>query len=193
MKCQAKTCLHWPQAEKKLLDIILSEMKVCLKREVISTLCFMGPRGIGKSFFTKLLKIHHDQSDDFRASIFTTYRKNRKTSILQQIWDVIATLIEGVNSLIQHQNGPYLIFNGKKSKQRLKEAISNLKETGISHVFVTQENLQTFIPKLDKIESSRLREFLSDFNEITIIGSSLRPDLDNDYSKRLFHVFKSWI
>ena len=29
---------------EKLLDIILSEMKVCLKREVISTLCFMAKR-----------------------------------------------------------------------------------------------------------------------------------------------------
>jgi tetratricopeptide (TPR) repeat protein len=52
------------------------------------------------------------------------------------------------------------------------------------------ENLQDFIPKLSSQENGRMREFLSEFSSLTLIGSSLHPDIDNDYSKKLFQVFK---
>ena len=191
LEMSSEDVLALATGREKLLDIILSEMKVCLKKGSNQHFVLHGPRGIGKSFFTKLLKIHHDQSDDFRASIFYQLPEEQENiNFAADLLDVIATLIEGGKLIDTAPKWTISDIQWQKSKQRLKEAISNLKETGISHVFVTQENLQTFIPKLDKIESSRLREFLSDFNEITIIGSSLRPDLDNDYSKRLFHVFK---
>jgi len=54
------------------------------------------------------------------------------------------------------------------------------------------ENLQDFIPQLDEIENGRLREFLEQFKDISLIGTSVRPDLDNDYNERLFQVFKKY-
>ncbi len=176
---------------EKLLDIMLSEMKVCLKKGSNQHFVLHGPRGIGKSFFTRLLKIHHDQSDDFKNSLFLQLPEEQENiNFAADLMDVIATLLEGGKLIDTAPKWTISDNQWQKSKQRLKEAINDIKKNGKLHVFVTQENLQAFIPKLDKIESSRLREFLSDFDEVTIIGSSLRPDLDNDYSKRLFQVFK---
>lgn len=176
---------------EKLLDIMLSEMKVCLKKGSNQHFVLHGPRGIGKSFFTRLLKIHHDQSDDFKNSLFLQLPEEQENiNFAADLMDVIATLLEGGKLIDTAPKWTISDIQWQKSKQRLKEAINDIKKNGALHVFVTQENLQAFIPKLDKIESSRLREFLSDFDEVTIIGSSLRPDLDNDYSKRLFQVFK---
>lgn len=176
---------------EKLLDIMLSEMKVCLKKGSNQHFVLHGPRGIGKSFFTRLLKIHHDQSDDFKNSLFLQLPEEQENiNFTADLLDVIATLLEGGKLIDTAPRWNITDIQWQKSKQRLKEAINEVKKNGTRHVFVTQENLQAFIPKLDKIESSRLREFLSEFDEVTIIGSSLRPDLDNDYSKRLFQVFK---
>lgn len=176
---------------EKLLDIMLTEMKVCLKPRSNQHFVLHGPRGIGKSFFTKLLKIHHDQSDDFKDSLFYQLPEEQENiNFASDLLDVIATLLEGGKLVDTAPRWTISDIQWQRSKQRLRDAIATMKKNGINHVFVTQENLQAFIPKLDKMESSRLRDFLSDFDEVTIIGSSLRPDLDNDYSKRLFQVFK---
>lgn len=176
---------------EKLLDIMLAEMKVCLKEGSNQHFVLHGPRGIGKSFFTRLLKIHHDQSHEFKSSLFLQLPEEQENiNFAADLLDVISTLLEGGKLIDTAPKWTISDMQWQKSKQRLREAIDEIKKNGKRHVFVTQENLQVFIPGLDKLESSRLREFLSDFDEVTIIGSSLRPDLDNDYSKRLFQVFK---
>ncbi|MFZ1789781.1 MAG: tetratricopeptide repeat protein [Saprospiraceae bacterium] len=176
---------------EKLLDIMLTEMKVCLKKGSNQHFVLHGPRGIGKSFFTRLLKIHHDQSDDFENSLFLQLPEEQENiNFASDLLDVVSTFLEGGKFIDTAPKWSITDGQWQKSKQRLRDALGENERKGTQHVFVTQENLQSFIPKLDKIESSRLREFLSDFDEVTIIGSSLRPDLDNDYSKRLFQVFK---
>lgn len=176
---------------EKLLTTMLSEMKICLKKGSNQHYVLHGPRGIGKSFFTRLLKIHHDRSDDFKNSMFLQLPEEQENvNFTSDLLNVIATLLESGKLADALPKWIVSDFEWQKSKKRLHEALKRTKDNNINHVFVTVENLQSFIPELDEIESSRLREFLSDFDEVTIIGSSLRPDLDNDYSKRLFQVFK---
>ena len=178
---------------EKLLDIMLAEMKVCLKKGSNQHFVLHGPRGIGKSFFTRLLKIHHDRLDDFKNSLFLQLPEEQENiNYASDLLDVISTLLEGGKLIDATPRWRTSDMQWQSSKIRLRAAIEEIKKMGKNHVFVTQENLQFFIPKLDKIESARLREFLSDFDEVTIIGSSLRPDLDNNYSKRLFQVFKKF-
>jgi superkiller protein 3 len=176
---------------EKILDQMLHEMKVCLKKGSNQHFMLYGPRGIGKSFFTRLLKIHHDRSDIFKESQYIQLPEEQENiNFAADLLDVISTILEGGNLVDAIPKWNISDIQWQTSIKRLKAAISEKEKHGIKHIFVTQENLQVFIPKLDKIESSRLRTFLSDFDQITLIGSSLRPDLDNDYSKRLFQVFK---
>ena len=176
---------------EKILDQMLHEMKVCLKKGSNQHFVLYGPRGIGKSFFTRLLKIHHDRSDFFKESQYIQLPEEQENiNFAADLLDVISTILEGGNLVDTIPKWNISDIQWQTSIKRLKAAITEKEKHGIKHIFVTQENLQVFIPKLDKIESSRLRTFLSDFDEITLIGSSLRPDLDNDYSKRLFQVFK---
>ena len=177
---------------EKLLEIMLQEMKVCLKKGSNQHFILYGPRGIGKSFFTRLLKIHHDRSENFKDSTFIQLPEEQDNiNFASDLLDVISIILEGGKLVDAVPRWSILPAQWQASVKRLRLALEQVKkEKGIKHVFITQENLQVFIPKLDTIESTRLREFLSDFDEITIIGSSLRPDLDNDYSKRLFQVYK---
>jgi tetratricopeptide (TPR) repeat protein len=177
-----------------LLDVMLKEMKQCLNKGGNQHFVLYGPRGIGKSFFTRLLKIHHDRSDIFQNSLFIQLAEEQdNVNFVTDLLDVISILLEGGHLADAKPKWTVTTLQWEASVKRLKASIIKIKEEKkIKHIFITQENLQVFIPKLDDIESSRLRTFLSDFDEITLIGSSLRPDLDNDYAKRLFQVFKKF-
>jgi Flp pilus assembly protein TadD len=178
---------------EKLLDQMLHEMKVCLKKGSNQHFILYGPRGIGKSFFSRLLKIYHDRFGDFNESLYIQLPEEQENiNFTADLLDVISTLLEGGQLIDAVPKWSISDAQWQNAVKRLRKAIDEKTKSGIKHIFVTQENLQIFIPKLDKIESSRMRVFLSDFDEITLIGSSLRPDLDNDYSKRLFQVFKKF-
>ena len=177
---------------EKLLATILEEMKACINRGSNQHFVLYGPRGIGKSFFLRLLKIHHDQSEVFSKGLFVQLPEEQdNVNFAADLLDIISVVLEGGRLADAKPSWSISPLQWHASVKRLRTIIDKIRnDRGIQHVFVTQENLLAFIPRLDKIESARLREFLSDFDEITLIGSSLRPDLDNDYSKRLFHVFK---
>jgi tetratricopeptide (TPR) repeat protein len=177
---------------EKLLEIMLKEMQQCLHPKSSQHYMLYGPRGIGKSFFTRLLKIHHDKPGLFTTSMFIQLPEEQDNiNFTADLLDVIATLLEGGKLADVKPKWTITPIQYQESVKRLKLAITKVaEEKGIQHIFVTQENLQVFIPKLDNIESGRFRAFLADFNEITLIGSSLRPGLDNDYAKKLFQVFK---
>ncbi len=192
LEMEEEEVLALATGREKLLEIMLAEMQHCLQPKSNQHYILYGPRGIGKSFFTRLLKIHHDKSELFSNSQFIQLPEEQDNiNFTADLLDVIATILEGGKLADVKPKWSITPVQYQESKKRLKLAIQKVaEEKNIKHIFVTQENLQVFIPKLDNTESGRFREFLSDFNEITLIGSSLRPDLDNDYAKKLFQVFK---
>jgi tetratricopeptide (TPR) repeat protein len=192
LEMEEEEVLALATGRERLLEIMLKEMQQCLHPKSSQHYMLYGPRGIGKSFFTRLLKIHHDKSDLFANSLFIQLPEEQDNiNFTADLLDVIATILEGGKLADVKPKWAITTIQYEASVKRLKAAIQKVaKEKSIKHIFVTQENLQVFIPKLDNTESGRFREFLSDFNEITLIGSSLRPDLDNDYAKKLFQVFK---
>jgi tetratricopeptide (TPR) repeat protein len=192
LEMEEEEVLALATGRERLLETMLQEMQQCKKNNSNQHYVLYGPRGIGKSFFTRLLKIHHDNSEIFMDSIFLQLPEEQDNiNFTADLLDVISTLLEGGKLVDVNPKWEITTMQYQASVKRLKAAIAKVaKEKNIKHIFVTQENLQVFIPKLSNTESGRLREFLSDFNEITLIGSSLRPDLDNDYAKKLFQVFK---
>lgn len=176
------------------LEQILSEMERCLKPQTNHHFLLHGPRGIGKSFFTKYLKIKCEKLEQFKNSLFIQLPEEQ--SNVQFVSDIIEMLCV----VIEHQ--PFQKVQAKwevddaawrSSVKKLKQLIKEQK-TGKPdfHIFFSMENLQDFIPQLDEIENGRLREFLEQFKDISLIGTSVRPDLDNDYNERLFQVFKKY-
>jgi tetratricopeptide (TPR) repeat protein len=192
LEMEEEEVLALATGREKLLEIMLKEMQQCLHPKSSQHYMLYGPRGIGKSFFTRLLKINHDKSDLFANSQFIQLPEEQDNiNFTADLLDVIATILEGGKLADVKPKWAITPIQYQTSVKRLKAAIQKVAaEKNIKHIFVTQENLQVFIPKLDNTESGRFREFLADFNEITLIGSSLRPDLDNDYAKKLFQVFK---
>ncbi len=176
---------------EKLLATMLEEMKPCVKSKISQHYVLFGPRGIGKSFFIRLLNIHHDQAKEFNESIFIQFPEEMDNiRYVADVMDKISNKLEGgyyVDTKPRWEMNEYM---WSESKKRLTSALKKIKLKDKQHVFIGIENLQDFIPKLNDIENGRMREFLSDFYQITLIGSSLRPDLDNDYNKKLFQVFK---
>lgn len=183
--------LNLATGRDNLLKLMVDDMQTCMHPNSNQHFILYGPRGIGKSFFTRLLKITHDRSRDFNNSIFIQLPEEQSNlSFVADLLDMLAAKLEG--KLFSSLTNRWEISDAEwqKSKKRLTTAIEQLKKKGISHVFFTMENLQDFIPKLDSQESGRMREVLSDFSNLTLIGSSLHPDLDSDYNKKLFQVFK---
>lgn len=177
---------------ENILKIMLEDMQACLEEEGNQHFIFYGPRGIGKSFFTRLLSISHNRSDDFKDSMFIMFPEEQSNiNFVADILDMISTKLEGNNFTDLKNRWDISDTDWRQSKQRLQDNLDRLKkEKGIKHVFFTMENLQDFIPPLEPQENGRMREFLSDFEDITLIGSSLHPDVDNDSNKKLFHAFK---
>lgn len=175
-----------------LLKLMMDDMQVCLHPNSNQHFIFYGPRGIGKSFFTRLLKISHDRSSQFNKSLFIQLPEEQSNiSYVADLMDMISTKLEG--KLFDSMSNRWDIneTEWQNSKKRLKKSLEEIKKKDkVEHVFFTMENLQDFIPKLSSQENGRMREFLSEFSSLTLIGSSLHPDIDNDYSKKLFQVFK---
>lgn len=175
-----------------LLKLMMDDMQVCLHPNSNQHFIFYGPRGIGKSFFTRLLKISHDRSPEFKKSIFIQLPEEQSNiSFVADLMDMISTKLEG--KLFDSMTNRWDINENEwqNSKKRLTKSLEEIKKKDkIEHVFFTMENLQDFIPKLSSQENGRMRELLSEFSSLTLIGSSLHPDIDNDYSKKLFQVFK---
>jgi len=176
---------------EKILHVMLKEMKSCLDSNLSQHYVFFGPRGIGKSYFMRLLNIHHDNSKDFNESIFIQFPEELdNVRYVSDLLDMISIKLEGEHYVDSRPRWESNDFVWEKSKRRLKSALEEIAKNKKKQVFIGVENLQNFIPALDDIENGRLREFLSDYSQISLIGSSLRPDLDSNYNKKLFQVFK---
>lgn len=176
---------------EKLLKTMMAEMKHSVQSKTSQHFVLSGPRGIGKSFFIRLLNIHHDDSEKFKKSIFIQFPEELDNiRYVSDLMDKIANKLEGgfyVDSKPRWEMNE-AIWNA--SKKRLTAALKKITKDKKEHVFIGLENLQDFIPKLDDMENGRMREFLSNYPQVTLIGSSLRPDLDSNYNKKLFQVFK---
>jgi len=177
-----------------LLKQLLNEMEVCLKPQSNNHFLLHGPRGIGKSFFTKYLKIHCKRQPLFDNSLFIQLPEEQ--SNLQFVGDLIDMLCAAIqNQSFQNVQAKWEVDDNawRNSVKKLKQLIKEQKVSKPNfHLFFSMENLQDFIPPLDEIENGRLREFLEQFKDVSLIGTSVRPDLDNNYNKRLFHVFKKY-
>ena len=176
---------------EKILATMLDEMKSYVNSQISQHYVLFGPRGIGKSFFIRLLNIHHDKSEEFAESIFIQLpEETDNIRYVADLMDKISNKLEGGYYIDTRPRWEMTDYMWSESKKRLTAALKKIEKEDKQHVFIGIENLQDFIPTLDEVENGRMREFLSDFHKITLIGSSLRPDLDNDYNKKLFQVFK---
>ena len=156
-----------------LLKLMMGDMQVCLHPNSNQHFIFYGPRGIGKSFFTRLLKITHDRSSEFKKSIFIQLPEEQSNiSYVADLMDMISTKLEG--KLFDSMSNRWDINETawQNSKKRLKKSLEEIKKKDkVEHVFFTMENLQDFIPKLSSQENGRMREFLSEFSTDQIIYS----------------------
>ncbi len=194
LRMEMQEILALATGREHLLNRVLVEMERCLKPQSNHHFLLHGPRGIGKSYFTKYLKIKCKRLPQFNNSLFIQLPEEQ--SNLQFVGDLIEMLCAAIqNQSFQNIQAKWEVDDAawrnaiKKLKQLIKEQKADKPDF---HIFFSMENLQDFIPQLDEIENGRLREFLEQFKNISLIGTSVRPDLDNNYDKRLFHVFKKY-
>jgi len=173
---------------------ILGEMERCLKPITNHHFLLYAPRGFGKSFFTKYLKINFQRLEQFKNCLFIQFPEEQ--SNIQFVSDIIEMLCAAIEGRpFQNVQAKWEIdeFAWKNATKKLKQLIKEQKvKKPDFHLFFTMENLQDFIPRLDEIESGRLREFLEQFKDISLIGTSIRPNIASNYDERLFQVFKDY-
>jgi tetratricopeptide (TPR) repeat protein len=148
-----------------------------------------GPRGSGKSFFLRLIQIHLKQNKKIECYLFPEEQNN----FFQP-----ADLIKGIKQFILKRSQSDVIagwISGGRQEweQQIGELKSTLKDKSGIHFVIGIESFDMLFGSGGAFESRGdqflLREFLSSTSELTVVATTLYPDLDAQYEKALFHSF----
>ncbi|MCH8960602.1 MAG: ATP-binding protein, partial [Bacteroidetes bacterium] len=151
-----------------------------------------GPRGIGKSFFLRLLQIRvrHDERIAFVLLPEEQLNVYQPGDLLQAIKNTLTgeSYDAGISMWARE---------GVEAWRREWAALEDIREAqGHPHLVVGLENLDLLLKKGGAFEHSedqfQLREFLSETPWLTLIATSLYPDLDIHYKDALFQFFAKY-
>ncbi|MEK7434192.1 MAG: tetratricopeptide repeat protein [Cyanobacteriota bacterium] len=175
---------------EKDFDFVLDIIKKNIKRkDSIQHILINGSRGMGKSFFLKLMDI---KLNELNLSDFVLLPEEQ-VNIYQPV-----DLIREIKKHFIKQEHSTSISNwfpedNEVWNKEINELEKLMLEVECSHLVVGLENFDLLLGKGGAFESDEnqymLREFLTRTTSITLIATTIYPDLGSDYDKALFHFF----
>ena len=198
------TILALATGRKRLLHQVLNTLKDNISTTSIAQhLIIRAPRGMGKSFFLKYLKIHFNKDKLFNNSEFLLLPEEQSNvNTPADLIKLILNQLENTSSeeAIAMWEEPDDIW--QKELKHLTTYIKEKKSNSKDYILVVViENLDELLKniksdkKRKKINESRFRYLLEKIENLTIIGATTRINtdaIDGDYNKRLFHAFKRY-
>ncbi len=169
-----------------VLDIIKNNIK---RKDSIQHILLNGPRGMGKSFFLILLDI---KLKELNLADFVLLPEEQVN-----IYQPVDLIREVKNHFLKKEFPPSIsnwFYEGKEAWDKEVNGLEKLMaESKFSHLVVAIENLDLLLGKGGAFETDEnqyiLREFLTKTTSITLIATTIYPDLDSNYDKALFHFF----
>jgi len=184
-------------ARNKILSEVIEVLEDNLNSDgARQHLLVLGPRGMGKSFFLKYLKVQFNKKPTFQNSQFVLLPEeqnnmNSATDFVNMIMDQVDkggtknvfTSWEETDeqwSTAYKRLTTYLVDQKNKHKQFLLVAVV--------------ENFNDFLIKIkdNKVAQSRIRALLEKLENFTLIGASPLGNIDNNYNQRIFKAFKEY-
>ncbi len=148
-----------------------------------------GPRGIGKSFFLRLLQIFLAKQQQLCFVLLPEEQRN-----VYQPADLIREI---KNHLAEERRDAGIGAWGSSDVAAWRTQVAELEGVrdaqGKPHLVVGWENVDLLFSKGGAFEKREdqflLREFLTETPWLTLIDTTLYPDLDTRYEDALFHFF----
>lgn len=148
-----------------------------------------GPRGFGKSFLLRAVKVAIDGRDEaVKVIILPEEQLNITTpsGLLREITRNLAGLPPSTLAGQFHddEEGAW-----DAARAELNRELDKLKRDEL--VIVGLENFDELVERVfdDPAEQSSLRKFLSESTKIGILATALSAEVDQDYEQRLFNAF----
>ncbi len=149
----------------------------------------VGPRGSGKSFFLRLLQVKLKNRDGIHCYLFPEEQNNffQPTDFLQGILEFIKGK-KSTDFIARWDSGGQEEWQNQIEK--LNTAVS---KRNIQHVIIGVENFDLLLGKGGAFGTKKaqfaFRDFLTETPWLTLIATTLYPDIDTQYQKALFHAF----
>lgn len=151
-----------------------------------------GPRGSGKSFFLRLVQIGLRERENTAFCLFSEEQSNlfQPADLLIAIRNYMAG-IEQTRAIAVWQSGGREEWD--REARKLEELAANNPGT---HIVIGLENFDLLLGSGGAFENREdqflLRQFLTEKKWLTMIATTLYPDLDTHYEKALFHSFAKY-
>ena len=155
-------------------------------------LMLMGPRGIGKSFFLRLLQVTlHDRAVPVELVLLPEEQSNltNPASLLRELRRV---LIGAPPASVMPDLGKQPGEAWDQAVEDLATAIDAKTRAGKPPLMVAAvENFDRLLARAfkSKADQSRLRHWLDNEHRVMLLVTTLAGDLDQRYEDRLFHSF----
>ncbi|MEZ4953880.1 MAG: hypothetical protein R2825_09930 [Saprospiraceae bacterium] len=191
-----RTILAVATGRKLPLHQIMSDLEeMYLGRGDTSHLLIQGPRGIGKSFFSKYLQIHFQRHEHFKNCRFILFPEE------QDNIDFPSDFIRMILSQVEEGGAFEQVIttweeteeDWQKAYQRLKDWISEQRaKHGQFLLVVLVENINEMVARFKGPGEGRLRMMLETLPCFVLIGATPRADFGKDYNLPIFHAFKPY-
>ena len=155
-------------------------------------LLIWGPRGMGKSFFLKYLRINFEADERFKNCRFISLPEEQSNIVFAS--DLIRMILsqltgKGFVEVTSYWTEPEGAWD-KAYKELLTYIDAQKVQFGKYLLVVVVENLEELFKQFDDIDQGRIRQMLERLTSFTLIGANPQADVDSDYNQRIFHVFK---
>jgi tetratricopeptide (TPR) repeat protein len=178
---------------EKELDFVLEiiERNVNVKRGTpLQHILLIGPRGSGKSFFLRLVEVHLKNKGLSEFVLLPEEQLNiyQPAELIRQIKNKFMGKDE-INNIAGWSSNDI----GKEWESEIVELEKALSEKHCSHIVAAVENFDLLLKKEGAFKDNRaaglLRKFLTEKSWITLIATSLYPDIESNYDYPIFHFF----
>jgi len=185
--------LYLSTGGEKELDFVL---KIIERNEKVKKgtplqhILLIGPRGSGKSFLLRLIQIHLKNKGLSEFVLLPEEQLNifQPADLIRQIKNKLMGKDESANIAGWASNDV-----GKEWENEIQELERMLSEKHCKHIVAAVENFDLLLKKDSVFKDNRaaglLRKFLTEKSWITLIATTLYPDIESQYDYPIFHFF----
>ena len=155
-------------------------------------LLVVGPRGRGKSFFLKYLRIHFERDERFQNSRFISLPEEQ--SNVRFASDFVRMILSQVTGTGYQSVAAYW----REPEELWQKAYAELEDWCKAQLalysdfllVVVVENFQDLLERMDESGEHRIRHMMEHLPGFVLIGATPFSRVDSDYNRPLFHIFK---
>ena len=155
-------------------------------------LLVVGPRGRGKSFFLKYLRIHFERDQRFKNCRFVSLPEEQ--SNVRYASDFVRMILSQVTGTGYQSVAAYW----REPEELWQMAYAELEDWCKTQLalhsdfllLVVVENFQDLLERLDETGEHRIRHMMEHLPGFVLIGATPFSRVDSDYNRPLFHIFK---